>query len=216
MAARWPQFQARARRHTECMARASNAEMRPRRPVPSGCSQKASLLRCSACGYARYPLRLAPRIHAFWGGNAYVTASPTDSWCAPCIPLSPSIRRPTGLFTPRVEPCSCLPRPPSGRSIRPYHKAIAILSQPARDFATREHTREWTFSEAGASRPPAAKPQNLSTSDHFGGRRIASLRGAAPGRASVNRRRRARRGSAAPRRLRTTRRRPASARRAGP
>src|SRR4249919_2547787 len=61
----WAQFKARARRLTRCTARASNAEMRPKRPVPSGCCQKARLRRCSACAYSRYALHLAPSIHRF-------------------------------------------------------------------------------------------------------------------------------------------------------
>src|SRR5262245_8948327 len=39
--------------------------MRPIRPVPSGCCQKARLRRCSTCRYSRYWLRLAPSIHRF-------------------------------------------------------------------------------------------------------------------------------------------------------
>ena len=39
--------------------------MRPPRPVPPGCSQKARLLRYSAGEYSRYSLHLAPRIHRF-------------------------------------------------------------------------------------------------------------------------------------------------------
>ena len=39
--------------------------MHPNRPVPSGCCQKARLLRCSARRYSRYRLRLAPRVHRF-------------------------------------------------------------------------------------------------------------------------------------------------------
>ena len=39
--------------------------MRPKRPVPSGCCQKARLRRCSACAYSRYALHLAPSIHRF-------------------------------------------------------------------------------------------------------------------------------------------------------
>ena len=61
----WAQFKARAREHIGNMVRASNAEMRPRRPVPSGCCQKARLLRCSASEDSRYSRRLVPRIHRF-------------------------------------------------------------------------------------------------------------------------------------------------------
>ena len=60
----WAQL-ARARGHIETTARASNEEMRPKRPVPSGCCQKARLRRCSAGEYTRYSRRLAPSIHRF-------------------------------------------------------------------------------------------------------------------------------------------------------
>ena len=38
-------------------------EMRPERPVPSGCGQNARLRCRVACQYSRYGLRLAPSMH---------------------------------------------------------------------------------------------------------------------------------------------------------
>src|SRR5512146_1639170 len=45
------------------IAREPDNEMRPDRPVPSGCGQNARLRRREACPYSRYGLRPAPGIH---------------------------------------------------------------------------------------------------------------------------------------------------------
>src|SRR5512146_2961786 len=45
------------------IAREPDNEMRPDRPVPSGCGQNARLRRREACPYSRYGLHPAPGIH---------------------------------------------------------------------------------------------------------------------------------------------------------
>src|SRR5512146_2264084 len=70
------------------IARESDNEMRPDRPVPSGCGQNARLRCREACPYSRYGLHPAPGIHRVLATTHHASIIEIGSTEAPCTPWS--------------------------------------------------------------------------------------------------------------------------------